>query len=121
MNREHPDIVKKLHALETEYQIGKKEQNQRKMSISLYLLGFYYSEKREFITSFGKFRSFSFLLQWLKKKLRIQQDQLDVPAGELMETATYQGKNIIIPTAYFAAWLILQGKGRYLRKEEGLN
>lgn len=121
VNREHPDIIKKLHALETEYQIGKKEQNQRKMSISLYLLGFYYSEKREFITSFGKFSSFSFLLQWLKKKLRIQQDQLDVPAGELMETATYQGKNIIIPTAYFAAWLILQGKGRYLRKEEGLN
>lgn len=31
------------------------------------------------------------------------------------------GEKKILPTDYFASWLILQEKGQYLTKEEGLN
>lgn len=123
VNRNHGDTVQKLHALETEYQIGEKEKNQRKKVISLYLLAYYYRKDRGFITSFGKFSNFLSLLQWFKEQFRNGQKQLDIQAGELMKTADNPeaGKKKILPTDYFAAWLILQGKGQYLTKEEGLN
>lgn len=121
VNREHPDIAEKLRAIETEYKIGQKEHNRRKICIPLYLLAFYYSGNRELVTKSGTFSSFPALLQWFKDQFRNHPAQLDWASGNFMEMVAdpVTKKNQILPTVYFAAWLIMQGKGKYLTKEEG--